>query len=337
MLAAASARISANGTSPDARIADPALRSLGHAKVTQIQRARMLGAMYDLAAERGAGGVSVADVVARSGVSRRTFYEVFSDCEDCLLAAFDDALALVSARVLPAYRAERRWRDQIRAGLAAFLCFCDEEPLMARLLVFESLSAGPKALARRIAVIVHLTAAVDAGRAETKGGADLPTLTAEGAVGGALSILQTLIGSSHGEALVKLTNPLMGMIVMPYLGAAAARRELDRPVETLSADPAGERPQVDLFKHAGMRLTYRTIRVLMAVAEHPNASNRQVGELAEIRDQGQISKLLGRLKRIGLIDNGDIAPGQGAPNAWVLTDAGMQMTNSISAHTDSLW
>jgi AcrR family transcriptional regulator len=335
MAAIAALRAQGDGSALEERGDGEALPSLGQEQIAQIQRARILGAMYDVVAEQGPGGVTVADIVARSGVSRRTFYEVFSDREDCFLAAFDDALVLASSRVLPAYRGERRWREQIRAGLTSFLRFCDEEPVMARLLVLESLSAGPRALKRRGAVIAHLVAAVDAGRAETKGGEELPPLTAEGVVGGALSIMQKLIGSPRRDAFVELTNPLMGMIVMPYLGTAASRRELDRPVAGPTGEQAGERPLADPFKHAGMRLTYRTIRVLMAVAEHPNASNRQVGELAEIRDQGQISKLLGRLKRIGLIDNGGIAPGQGAPNSWVLTDAGRQMTSSIKAHTEA--
>ena len=84
--------------------------------------------MFDVASEHGAANVSVAEVVERSGVSRRTFYETFSDREDCFLAAFDDALAFASQRVLPAYNAERKWRERIRAGLVALLEFLDQEP-----------------------------------------------------------------------------------------------------------------------------------------------------------------------------------------------------------------
>ena len=71
-----------------------------------------------------------------------------------------------------------------------------------------------------------------------------------------------------------------------------------------------------------MRLTYRTVRVLMAVAEHPGASNRQVGVASGMNDQGQISKLLSRLHRLGLIANDGIGPAKGAPNAWTLTTKG---------------
>jgi AcrR family transcriptional regulator/DNA-binding MarR family transcriptional regulator len=314
------------------READGLARGLGRTHIAQIQRARILAATIDVVAHGGVANVTVAHVVARSGVSRRTFYEIFSDSDDCLLAAFQDTLGRAVERVLPAYEAGRGWRERLRAGLTALLAFLDEEPAAARLLVNESLAAGGSVGERRGEIVAQLVAAVDAGRAETKGGGQLPPLTAEGAVGGALSIVGRLIASPDHDLLVELVNPLMGLIVLPYLGFAASQRELDRPVVAPASAPV--EPPADPFKPAGLRLTYRTVRVLLAVAENPGASNRTVGEVAEIRDQGQMSKLLGRLRRLGLIENTGLAPGQGAPNAWTLTPSGQQMANSIRSHTE---
>src|SRR5450756_132950 len=89
----------------------------GREQVSEIQRARMLAAMVEVAAERGAANVTVAHVVARSGVSRRTFYELFSGREDCFLAAFDDGVARVGREVVPAYEQPGRWREKVRTGL----------------------------------------------------------------------------------------------------------------------------------------------------------------------------------------------------------------------------
>jgi AcrR family transcriptional regulator len=308
--------------------------ALGQNQISQIQRARILSAVLEVVAAHGAANVNVSQIVDRSGVSRRTFYETFSDREDCYLAAFEEALALAASRVLPAYDAHKRWSERIRAGLIALLCFLDDLPVIGRVLLVESQSFGARVLERRNELLAQLVAAVAAGREETKTGERLPPLIAEGAVGGVLSILQTLLASpTHDEPLLKLANPLMGMVVLPYLGTSASRRELDRPVEPPAHDGHAGMPLVDPFKPAGLRLTYRTVRVLMAVAEHAGASNREIGDLAEIRDQGQISKLLNRLKRAGLIDSGGIGPGQGAPNAWTQTATGRQMTDSIRTHT----
>jgi AcrR family transcriptional regulator len=314
----------------------------GYPQVAQFQRARILAAMFDVAGERGAANVSVADVVERSGVSRRTFYEAFADREDCFLAAFEDALGFAERRVVPAFEAGGRWRERVRAGLVAFLSFLDEEPVIARLLVCESLTGGSRTLERRNEMLALVAVAIDEGREESASGGSLPPLTAEGLVGGVLALLHARIAhqdhdaSNAGDGLLGLANQLVSMIVLPYLGAAAARRELECPVESHSGDQHSEvRLLEDPFKEAGMRLTYRTVRVLLAVSEHPGASNRLIGETAGMSDQGQISKLLGRLQRLGLVSNVGLGPGKGAPNAWTLTAKGRQMTQGIRAYTKS--
>ena len=52
----------------------------------------MLAAAAQVVGEVGYGGMSVARVTDRAGVSRRTFYEQFEDREDCFLALFEEAL-----------------------------------------------------------------------------------------------------------------------------------------------------------------------------------------------------------------------------------------------------
>jgi DNA-binding PadR family transcriptional regulator len=77
-----------------------------------------------------------------------------------------------------------------------------------------------------------------------------------------------------------------------------------------------------------MRLTYRTLRVLTAISEQPGASNREVAVHAEVADQGQISKLLARLERLGLIQNTGEGQPSGEPNAWLLTSRGEEILNA---------
>src|ERR1039457_4973608 len=166
----------------------------------------MLAALAEGASERGAAGVTVADVVARSGVSRRTFYELFKDREDCFLVAFDYGIGRIAGEVFPAYGAAGRtqrahsWREKIRAGLCALLQFLDYEPGIGRLVVVETLGAGPRALERRSRVLAQVITAVDEGRREGKKSDGPPPLTAEGVLGGVLGVL-------HGRLL---TRPRMG-------------------------------------------------------------------------------------------------------------------------------
>ena len=79
-----------------------------------------------------------------------------------------------------------------------------------------------------------------------------------------------------------------------------------------------------------MRLTYRTARVLECIAAQPGVSNRQVAERAGISDQGQVSKLLARLERLGLTSNTGEGHAKGEPNAWKLTPLGARVAQRLS-------
>lgn len=100
--------VSASRPSREARDKDPLIRGRprvslygkGLGEMGEIQRARLLTAAVEVVSELGYGGMSTARVSARAGVSRKTFYDLFSDREDCFLAVFDDAVARIAAVVL---------------------------------------------------------------------------------------------------------------------------------------------------------------------------------------------------------------------------------------------
>ncbi|HTB50107.1 MAG TPA: TetR/AcrR family transcriptional regulator, partial [Solirubrobacteraceae bacterium] len=110
----------------------------GRRHMQQIQRARILVATAQAAYEFGARYLTVANVLERAGVSRRTFYELFDDCEDCLLAAIEDSMERAGRRMRGAYEtAPGAWRGRTRASLTALLGFFDEHPCAAHLLIVE--------------------------------------------------------------------------------------------------------------------------------------------------------------------------------------------------------
>jgi AcrR family transcriptional regulator len=319
-----------NGVAP-ARNPLSGAGGLGPERVLEIQRSRLLAAMVEVCAERGAANVSVAHVVARAGVSRRTFYELYSDREACFLGAFDDGVSRASRYVLDGYDPSAGWAEQCRTALTGLLTFLTYERGMGQLLVVGSLGAGASALERRRRVLAQMIALVDQGRSETKAGAELPPLTAEGIVGGVLSVLHSRLLDEQYGRLVDLTGALMSMIVLPYLGPAAARKEHSRPVPRGSREARVVGP--DPLRELGMRLTYRTVRVLLAVAATPGGSNRQVADGSGIADQGQISKLLARLHGLGLIENTGAGSVRGAPNSWVLTERGWAVQGALARNT----
>lgn len=314
---------------------------IGRGRIGELQRARILGAMVELVRERGVGNVTVAHVVARSGVSRRTFYELFEDREACFLAAFEGAVGRAAERVVPAYAGGgSRWRERVRAGLAVLLELIDEDPATGALCIVDALAGGPVVLERRGRVVEALVDAVHEGRREAVVGRRPGRLTAEGVVGAVLSVLHRRLSTGAPGSLLRLLNPLTAMVVLPYLGRTAADRELARraPRGRLVTQAAAS---ADPLRDLDMRLTYRTVRVLLAVCElggrgsmggrAPNS--REVADASGVADQGQMSKLLWRLEHLGLIANDAPRPARGEPNAWTLTARGREVEHAIRAQT----
>jgi AcrR family transcriptional regulator len=351
---------------------EPAARSAGivdigkarqGAHVVEMQRRRVLSALVEVLEEHGYEGATVGRICKRAGVSRRTFYDLYDDREGCFLDAFEHAIERLRAQVAPVYADAGRWRDRVRGALLVLLESFDSEPGLARLCLVETLKGGPPVLERRRAVTDALTAGVDEGRGEAKA-ADPPPLTAESLVGGAVAVIHARLVGSPSPAmrsprtgdperdwpartppggvpergLLELLNPLMSMIVLPYLGPAAARRELDRPILYPSPAPEGSNGHVpasasDPFRGLPIRITFRTVRVLATIAAKPDASNREIGQGAGVVDQGQMSKLLRRLEKAGLIENHGEGQTRGEPNAWQLTPHGQGVLHAVGGET----
>jgi AcrR family transcriptional regulator len=304
-------------------------------RLAEIQRSRLIAGAIGAIERHGYAQTTVAHITGRASVSRRTFYELFSSREECLMAMFASLVELIAADVRAAELDDLAWRQRVRGGLGAVLAFFDREPALARVCVVQALRGGPRVLELRERVLAGLAAVVDEGRGEGPRGKEHTPLTAEGLVGAAFAIVYARLLREEPAPLTGLLGELMAMIALPYLGPAAARRELARPavapVPVPRARPAHGAEQ-DPLRNMPIRLTYRTARVLEGVAVYPAASNRRIGEFAGVTDPGQISRLLRRLQRAGLVDNTGAGHAKGEPNAWRLTEWGEQVTHSLHAH-----
>jgi AcrR family transcriptional regulator len=304
--------------------------------VRDDQRTRILESIAAAACARGmdGGSVTTAEVLERADVSSEVFHELFPDRDACLLAACELALARARKRVAVAYDAEPHWLDAIKAGLAELLRFLEEEPAFGRLLIVYSMSGGEQLLRRRAQVLATLADVVDRGRREGAANRQQPpAIVAEGVVGAVIAILQDRLvrDGDGGDRVLELFGSLVSIIALPYLGVGVARHELARPAPPARTPGAGFAATGALVGGEDVRLTYRTARVLIAIADYPGASNREVADRAGIVDQGQISKLLARLQAAGLIAKvGDARTARGAPNSWRLTDSGEALLARVS-------
>jgi AcrR family transcriptional regulator len=313
-------------------------RELPREHVAEIQRSRLLAAAFGAVEEHGYEGATVAHITNRARVSRRTFYELFANREECIAAALYDVAALLERELRTADLAGLAWRERIRQGLWLILCFLERDPTLAGVMIVHSQRGGSAVLEAREAIIARLVAAVDEGRRERACLAGCSELTAEGVLGAALAILHARLTrpAVKGPRLTDLLGELSAIVLLPYLGPAAAGRERARPAPVPPPRlPRAKQARLvahDPLARLPMRVTYRTAKVLEGVDLHPGASNREVAERAGIADPGQVSKLLSRLERLGLLENAGAGPATGEPNAWRLTATGVSVAHAITAH-----
>jgi AcrR family transcriptional regulator len=303
---------------PGARAPRPLDRAFT-SEIKRLQRERVIAAAIEVVEAEGFAGMTVAKITEHSSISRRTFYELFCDREDCFLAAFEQILAEAHELVARAYSSQLDWRSGMRAAVLELLALIDERPGAAKLCIVDALAAGQTVLERRVRELEELGCAID--RACAPSGRGENHALASAAAAGIAAMLHThLVAEPYSPP--NLSGTLIAMIVLPYRGRAAAKSELAVSAPARAPAAASVTRESSPLPALNLRVTYRTIRVLIAIAEQPGASNRQVARASGVVDQGQISKLLRRLRDLGLIENRGDGPAKGRANAWQLTELG---------------
>ena len=120
--------------------------------VIRSQRERILRAMAETMVEKRYVATTVADVLRAAGVSRATFYELFSSKEDCFAHAYEAAAGILVRGTAPELRVKGDPDERFGDVLRVYLDTLAAESAFARLFLVEVYAAGPDALARRAAV-----------------------------------------------------------------------------------------------------------------------------------------------------------------------------------------
>jgi AcrR family transcriptional regulator len=185
------------------------------------QRGRMLEAMAEAVAEKGYPATTVADVIGRAGVSRKTFYEQFRDKEDCFLAAYDTGVELLLDALRGAGSDEEDLLERARKRTRAYLETLASEPAFARTFMIEVAAAGPAALARRDAVHERF-ADLLREQVQAAGLPELPDDIYLAAVGATDLLVPRLVARGRTAEVPQLEDVVLQ--VQLSLLAAAARR-----------------------------------------------------------------------------------------------------------------
>ena len=168
-------------------------------------------------AEQGYVKTTVADILARAGVSRATFYQLFRDREDCFQAAYRANAELVAAAMtaeLEQVRASGELDPLARLDrvLGVYLSALRSAPALARVFLVEVYAAGPAAIEQRRASLerfVDIVAETHRGETGVLGTKRAQRFAAQAFVGAVSSLVTNAVGVGDTDDLLDLREPLM--------------------------------------------------------------------------------------------------------------------------------
>ncbi len=215
----------------------PGRHGLSRSFIVSNQRERILDAVADVSSLAGYSAMSVEDIIVTAGVSRRTFYDHFSDKQEAFLAAYDAVVAQLVQRVQEAFVANTTFAGRVRDFLAEFLGFVASEPRFADMCIVEVLAAGPQAIERRNAVMRTFALMVHAAAQEGETPQQPPEITSETIVGGIYEVVYSRVIQGQTAQLLGLLPDLAYSLMLPYIGRAAAQKESAKTPTPRATEP----------------------------------------------------------------------------------------------------
>lgn len=215
-----------SGVGSDADRAQPPLprgrHRLSTVEVAENQRLRLIAALTRSVSERGYAATSVERILEGAGVSRGTFYQLFGNRRECLLAAHQLAVARLTERLESACAGETSWDRSVGAAIGAAVDFAAEEPEQARLLTIDTLAADSEGSMQGLAAIDRFASLLGEGRRHNARAASLPETTERALVGSVAMMI-----SSHllmDRPVADLKSQLVYLVLLPYVGREEAER-----------------------------------------------------------------------------------------------------------------
>jgi AcrR family transcriptional regulator len=199
--------------------------------VVRSQRERLLAAVVRVAAERGYEATSVADILEEAGVGRESFYELFDDKRDCILAAHAVLVDHLEATVRAVYEEPGPWPGRVRKSVAATLEWFASDPAAARVTVVELAAVGAVSRERFQEDFQRFTKLLEEGRDDPGPGRPQASELAIGA--GIAKVYEEVVCGRTSE-LPRLLPELTYELLVPFVGEEAARAEQLRAAEAIA-------------------------------------------------------------------------------------------------------
>lgn len=209
-------------------------------EVIRSQRMRLLRAAVEVAGAEGYAGMTVSAVIRRASVSRKTFYELYADREDCFVAAYELVMERGLRKLQGALKLDAPWSVQWREALGWALGALAAHPCEARVAFVEVFAAGPRALEQRDCFAGQLALLLADGVDPAPVGVTVPALTPRAVVGALSELIGMRVRHGAVEDLPGLLPDLVYCTLAPFLGpVAAAEAAADGGLPSLAAGGRG--------------------------------------------------------------------------------------------------
>lgn len=208
---------------------------LSREEVIRSQRARLLRSAVEVAGTDGFAGMTVSAVIRRATVSRKTFYELFSDREDCFVAAYELVMERALRKLQAVFELDASWRARVRAGLEWTLTALASHPCEARVAFVEVFAAGPRALERRDQFAAELALLLADGFDAAPADVAVPSSMPRAVIGALGELVGTCVRHGTAEQLPELLPDMLYCALAPFVGPAAAVAAAADELQSLAA------------------------------------------------------------------------------------------------------
>ncbi len=189
-----------------------------HDIVAVSQRQKVLEAIAECCAEKTFAATTIADIVTRAGVSRRTFYKLFSDKRGCFETAVDTFAEEIMGVIGALRIGEDPWPVMIRKAIGEILDLFAARPAFANLALVEAIGVNPLLINR------YWDPLIEALRRPPEPGKEHlpPSETARAAVGTAQVLIVQQVTAGRSEQLRELAPDLVYIALAPFEGQEEA-------------------------------------------------------------------------------------------------------------------
>lgn len=192
--------------------------------VERSQRERLMAAVVKVTVAKGYESTTVGDILGDAGVGRESFYELFDDKLDCMVAAHKLLLDDLEERVRAAYIGEGPWPSRVREGLGVTLEWFAADPDVARFLLVEMSTVGPEFRSIFQREYARFTGVLEEGLDDSAPRPELTEATRLG-VGALLTRFYEEILLDRVADLPRLLPDLTYDLLVPFVGEEAAREQ----------------------------------------------------------------------------------------------------------------